>query len=277
MKKIWQLLGLPSLKKGNVGIEIECEGTNLQVVQTDFWDTTHDGSLRGRFPDESSEFVLKGPIAVAKVKSALEALAAAQAKAKLNFSFRTSVHVHINVQDLTHIQLVNLVYTYLLIEEPLINFCGKERKGNRFCLRLQDAEGLLEYVAFLIQNDVKDLRVVNENQLRYAALNLGALTKYGSVEFRSMRGTLDVSTISTWVSALIQLRNYACAAVSPKEIYEEFCNIGCVAFLNKVLGDYAKPFHYPKMEKDLHRSFSLSIDIPFLYKMHERNFQICEE
>jgi hypothetical protein len=88
-----------------------------------------------------------------------------------------------------------------------------------------------------------------------------------------MRGNLDVNVLHTWVSALIQLRNYAMEIDNPTKIYEEFCTLGCVGFLDKVLGDYAKAFRYPKMEKDLQRSFSLSLDIPFTYKMNAHRFK----
>jgi hypothetical protein len=115
--------------------------------------------------------------------------------------------------------------------------------------------------------------MINEGTIRYAALNLAALTKYGSLEFRAMRGNLDVNVLHTWVSALIQLRNYAMEIDNPTKIYEEFCTLGCVGFFERVLGEYAKPFHYPKMEKDLQRSFSLSLDIPFTYKMNAYRFK----
>lgn len=273
MQKIWQNLGKVAPVKGDIGIEIEAEGKNLVPVDSAAWKTENDGSLRGRFPDECCEFVLTKPVSISKVKEVLTELKKAQEAATLNFSFRTSVHIHMNVQELTHLQLINLVYTYLLLEEPLLSFCGKERKANRFCLRLQDAEGFMEHFSYLIQNTLRDFRLVNENSIRYAALNLAAINKYGSVEFRSMRGTLEVGVLQDWVSALVQIKNYACQAESPAAIFKEFCQLGCLPFLNKVLGVYADKFTYPNVEKDMQRSFSLSIDVPFLYKQVAHKFK----
>lgn len=153
-----------------------------------------------------------------------------------------------------------------------MNYCGKERKGNRFCLRLQDAEGNLQFVHYLIKNHIKEMRLVNENNMRYSAINLAAIAKYGSLEFRSMRGTLDVPTLHNWVSALIQLKNYACSKDTPTAVFDEFCEAGPIEFLNRVLGVWAAPFIYPKMEKDLQRSFSLAIDVPFIYQKYAHRF-----
>ena len=273
MEKIWQALQLVAPKKGDIGIEVEVEGENLSIVDQGYWRTEADGSLRGRYPGQSAEYVLAEPVLVSKVKPALKQLIKAQAAAKLNFSFRTSVHVHVNVQELSHIQLINIIYTYLLLEEPLINFCGRERKGNRFCLRLQDAEGFMEYFKFLIQNRLKDFHMLNENSMRYSAINLAALRKYGSLEFRAMRGNLELKTLTDWVSALVQIKNYACQdKATPATIYQTFCEKGCEGFLRDVLGVYADAYIYPGFEKDMQRSFSLSIDAPFLYREYKHLF-----
>ena len=51
MKKLYELLGkAPS--EGTFGVEIEVEGDNL-CAPTQGWNITHDGSLRGRYPDQA--------------------------------------------------------------------------------------------------------------------------------------------------------------------------------------------------------------------------------
>lgn len=263
MKKIHELLGKKPLN-GDVGIEIEAEGEHMKAVDTKYWLTCDDGSLRGRYPDQRAEFVLVNPIPISVVKAAVTELTKLQEAAKINFSFRTSVHVHVNVMELTEKQVLNMVYTYMLLEEPLMNFCGKERKGNRFCLRLQDAEGLLDTVLEFSKKGWKYLPP--ENQIRYAAVNLGALHKYGSVEFRGMRGTMDVATITTWANALVCLRTFAVNQENPQAIFDLFLDNTPEEFLRLVLGKFADPFVYKKMDKDILRSFSLSIDVPSMYK-----------
>ncbi len=47
MKKVFQLLNKAKAIPGDVGIEIECEGRNLGIVDSKYWSTEQDGSLRG--------------------------------------------------------------------------------------------------------------------------------------------------------------------------------------------------------------------------------------
>ena len=131
---------------GDFGIEIEVEGENLPTIRSNNWHTEKDGSLRG----ESNEYIITKPIKIDEVREAIEYLNKRLDKSVLNFSFRTSVHIHMNMLECTHEEILNTVYTYLLIEEPLIKFCGKERKANRFCLRLQDADGIIDTLSMLL-------------------------------------------------------------------------------------------------------------------------------
>lgn len=266
MKKVFQTLGLAKAIEGLFGIEIEAEGKGMQLVDNKFWRTEDDGSLRGDYPESRAEFVLKHPITGDKVKPALVSLEKALEGAVFDFSFRTSVHVHVNVQELTHTQLLNFIYTYLLLEEPLMTYCGKERKGNRFCLRLADAEGMLGTLKKLFYDGSESIRDFRGDDIRYSAINIAALQKYGSLEFRAMRGNLEVDTICTWVEALGKIREYAITVKDPQEVLKEFQNMEPKEFLKSVLGGVSKFFIYPRMVKDMQRSLSLSIDLPYSYR-----------
>lgn len=268
MTKLYELLGQRPCK-GDVGIEIECEGEGLQVVDGVFWRTENDGSLRGNYPDEACEWVLKRPIAIGKVDAAITELIEAQSgrDTKINFSFRTSTHVHINVQQLEFNEVVNMVYAYLLCETVLMNYCGKSRIGNRFCLRLEDAEGLLEYVSKIVQGgEKKFLRNNPENQIRYASINMEALWKYGSLEFRGLEGTLDSERIETWVGAMASLREFAKKHKDIRSVHDFFVMTSPEQFFDEVIGEFSDAFKYEGFKDDLRRSFSLTIDLPYSYK-----------
>ena len=124
-------------KQGLIGIEIECEGTNLphNAFPTPApWAPHQDGSLRG----EACEFVLAEPRQHSTIRNDLGILSRYLAKATLKFSNRTSVHVHINVQQLTLVQLYNLICLYAIFEDALVKFSGDaDRDGNLFCLKLR--------------------------------------------------------------------------------------------------------------------------------------------
>lgn len=270
MPKIFQKLGLGSALKGDIGIEIECEGNGLVGIPrdvNDYWHTEVDNSLRGDYPFCAAEYVLNQPIMFKEVAPALKNLSNVLAASELNFSFRTSVHVHVNVQDMEEDAMLALVYTYLLLEEPLLNYCGRERKGNRFCLRLQDAEGIMGVINTLIDKGTDRLfGYYTQDMIRYASLNLAALQKYGSVEFRGMRGTLDQGVLNNWIGSLFSLKKYA-KDKTIKDVYNHFVDAGPEQFMEDVLKDYAKVFTYAKVEQDLMTSFSLSIDLIRSYEL----------
>lgn len=266
MTKLHELLQ-QKVTNGLFGIEIETEGRNLTMVVPPQWKIEDDGSLRGQFPTERAEYVLKKPLDLQKAIDAVTKLREVQDanNAVLNFSFRTSVHIHVNVQQLTFPQYLNMIYTYLLLEEPLVRYCGKERVGNRFCLRLQDAEGLLDYLFMLFRQGYGAMRHINGDAVRYAAINVAATSKYGSLEFRSLKGNMDVPYITTWIMALDHLRSFAMEMKDPQEVHNLFVNNTPEQFAEIVLGDVYESFVYPDMENDMRHSFSLALELPYNY------------
>jgi hypothetical protein len=264
MKKLLELLVL-NKQSGDFGIEIEVEGRNLPDVDNAYWKTEADGSLRN-----GKEYIFKKPLALKFVPKMLRILQGEfdNAGAQPDFSFRTSVHVHMNAQQLTYQQILNTIYTYLLLEAPLMNFCGEERKGNRFCLRLEDAEGMLEILTAMFGDGERGFRNIYNDRVRYAAINIESLTKYGSLEFRAMQGNLDVERITTWCTALSHIRDFACSQESPAHIYNQYIEKEAQAFTAMVLKDVTPAFDYPEMVRGIQMSFSLSIDLPFAYSAH---------
>ena len=265
MKNVSQLFELKAAK-GDIGVEIECEGKGLKEVVNDVWRTEHDGSLRGHYPQTCAEFILTRPIPVNAVEAAIINLQEELKGAKFDFSYRTSVHIHVNVQKLEWQQVCAMLYAYYLLEEPLMTFAGKGRKGNNFCLRLQDAEGVLETVEKLFAQGERGPAFIQADQIRYSAMNIEAIKKYGSLEFRGMEGNIDEKRIQTLAKALVAIREYAVANDTPEAVYERFNHIGPIPFMQEVLGELTEDFFYPKAMRDMLTSFSLSLDLPFAYK-----------
>lgn len=267
MKTVREILGKGKKVKGDVGIEIEAEGHGLVEVNTAVWKTESDGSLRprGGYPDKCAEFVLQEPIPLGMVKEALGQLKEYQAKATFAFSSRCSVHVHVNVLDLKYEQLLAMIYAYYLLEEPFMTFCGKSRKGNNFCLRLADAEGQLEAALDLVKHGERGIDMLRQDQSRYSALNLEALRKYGSVEFRGMEGNLDVDRINIWCNALVCLRNFAVACGDIEGVKNKYAELGGRKFLTAVLAGGAEHFVYRNVGQDIDYGFSISFDYTVMW------------
>lgn len=240
MKTVMQWFNLAKRFKtdGDVGIEIEVEGERLPLCEK-YWKNEEDGSLRG---PETREYVLDRPMLLKDARIALKYLDA-QYKANESVvydSVRAGVHVHINVQKLNMIELYNFMTLYLILEEVLVKFCGEYREGNLFCLRACDADYLLRQ----LQNaaETRQFDALVSDQLRYASMNVKALGTYGSLEFRSMRGTRDLNLIYKWAEVLLGLREVAVRYENPQKIIEGFSEGQAKGFLQAALGEDAMLF-----------------------------------
>lgn len=212
---------------GQIGIELEIEADNLpdQHLLGGWWRKERDGSLRG----ESAEYVLNTPVMPQQIHTALSALELAfkANDTKIRPTYRAGVHVHINVQDLTPTQLLTFIASYIILEDVFIGFCHASRRGNHFCLGTADAGYVLDKLAEAVTN--KDFSIFQTDALRYASINLTSLSRYGSVEFRSLESTADWSRIQVWVLALYQLKVFALTVKHPTDVLGE---ASCKGFIN---------------------------------------------
>src|SRR5699024_2261938 len=100
------------------------------------------------------------------------------------------------------------------------HWCGDGREGNLFCLRSSDAEVILHTLARCAKDKTFPPRF--DENVRYASMNLAALPKYGSLEFRAMRGVDHPKPIIQWASTLLNIREEAKKYDNPKQIIEAF-------------------------------------------------------
>lgn len=239
MNTVLEWFGIRGAKvAGDVGIEIEVEGRRLPRLLK-YWRNEQDGSLRG---PENIEYVLAKPATLPQAKIALKYLGMAykENNTEVHDSVRAGVHVHVNVQHMTIVQLYNFITTYLILEELLIKYCGETREGNLFCLRAQDADYLITRLKQAARE--RRFRILVDDALRYASINVKALGTYGSLEFRAMRGTKDLDAIYTWAEILVGIREASMQFHDPKDIVNGFSEGEADNFLDKVLGKHADMF-----------------------------------
>lgn len=232
MKTIAEMMRMRPVK-GDVGVEIEVEGDGLPHTEK-YWSMERDGSLRG----ESMEYVLSKPMSLADCNKALQYLDECYKNngTVVHDTVRAGVHVHVNVQRLTFPQLFNFITTFLILEEVLVKFCGETREGNLFCLRSGDASYLIDAIVDVARS--KNLLSFRSDNLRYAALNVKAIATYGSLEFRSMRGTRDLDLIYKWAALLVGLRDFSSQFENPQQIIEAFSINGPEAFYKAALEEF---------------------------------------
>lgn len=229
------VLGKPSKLSNHVGIELEIEGEDLPEVTNAYWKSERDGSLRG----ESYEYVLRKPIPHKEAQKALQQIAGIweQNESKIKDSPNAGTHVHVNCSDLTVVQLFNFLSLYLVIEDILIERCGKDRIGNLFCLRSCDAEYLVDVITKAVRDN--DLSLFHTDDLRYASVNVKALGDYGSIEFRAWRADGDLAAVNWWVDLLMYLKEQARQIDNPSLIVANVSERSPKNFFEDVLGPYA--------------------------------------
>lgn len=220
-------------KKGLIGLEIECEGKNLTQSVFNYWEVHNDGSLRPIGEHQPVEYVLSKPLDYPDIIKALKYLEAKlkEANSKVMLSTRTSIHVHINCQSWTFRQLYCYILLYIIFEEILVEFSGPDRIGNLFCLRAKDSDFYVTMLEDVLKNSsIKGWR----EEVRYSACNISSIPKFGSLEFRSMKGTVDIELIQTWISMLLLLRDKSLEYDNPVDIINEFVSIGPLPFFKKI-------------------------------------------
>jgi hypothetical protein len=234
-RTIRQLNGLPK-RDGDVGIEIEIEGGHLpgQGPEGGDWVAEGDGSLRG----QGMEYILRRPVMRDKVPAVLKQLKdyLAQVGAILKPSDRCGVHIHLNMQTWTLNQVMTFICLYMVVEDHLVRWCGEDRVGNLFCLRGRDAEYIIEVLVDLKKHGHFVFPRWNR-AMRYSAINLVALKKFGSLEFRSMRTPDDIEDIEKWVGLLWAVREASRDFSHPAAVVEGISAAGGgEEFLDMVFG-----------------------------------------
>jgi len=227
----------PKAQAGEVGIEIELEGKNFPLKFSKYWTSKTDGSLRGN----NIEYILTKPLARTVYPKALKYLTDMQDKngTVVKNTGNAGIHVHINVQEMSMVQVYNFICLYLMYEDLLMAFCGESREGNFFCLRAKDAEYLIKVLTDVAKQEYWEGIDAGGN-VRYASINVGALRKFGSLEFRGMRSPIDNDTLILWTEVLLKLKDCAKKYKTPKDIIEGFSRDGQEYFTEKVFGKYAK-------------------------------------
>lgn len=193
------------------GIEVEAEnveGTKIKYKHYPYWNITIDNSLR----NNGLEFVSL-PLKASQLEGALIQLNASLSP-MVEFTPRTSVHVHMNVRDLSLEQITSLLLLYTTVEELLFNWVGHNRDKSVFCIKLTETDYVQNYIN--LNNDPNyTIPIWN----KYTAFNIAPLESKGTVEFRHMEGTANITRILTWINFLSCLKRAAKATTLHRLIH----------------------------------------------------------
>lgn len=247
-------------RKGLFGVEIEAEFKIFHPhiaappmpepckLGDGMWNIVQDGSLRG----SSAEFVFKKPLSLSETGVALFSLQKDLEIYELEIfpSHRCGVHIHINMQNSNIRDLYRFLMVYYALETVLVNGCGDNRQGNLFCLRNRDANYLQQMIVDSVNHE--DLYELRSEDLRYSALNIQSLFKYGSVELRTLSTPKKPIDVLVWCEILKRLKDYSEKMGSCMDFIQEISGVGPVEWALEVLGeDHFKMLKYDGMEQDI--------------------------
>ena len=224
------VFGWGRFPKGEIGIEVEVEGGPFPAGTANNWAVHEDGSLRG-----GTEYVINRPVKRENVLTSLVTLQEFLGDTPLVFSYRTSVHVHVNVQDLTIAQWLSFISAFAIMEEALVDVVGPKRAGNKFCLRIIDADEPIEMLRRGLK--AKSITDYMGNDVKYASMNIQATRTHGTLEFRAMEGNLDPARINDWAQLLLAIKDYAIKIDSPRDIIQAMSNMGPALWASEILPD----------------------------------------
>ncbi len=209
-----------------VGTEFELEGEGLSDVTTklltkgcDYWTGKPDGSLgRG-----GREFTFTKPLHRDNAKKAINDLFATLATdAKVKNSDRCSTHMHLNFQHMTLMQVYNYLTLFYMLELPFFKVFAPERVGNGYCMPMFECSTIAQNFGRNLREGV--MKHGMDSSQRYCALNVAALSEFGSLECRMLGASDNPDKPITWMEILLELYDYVKnnPRLTPEEIITSF-------------------------------------------------------
>ena len=195
------------LPKNFMGVEVELENINPSRNGSlpPSWRTVGDGSLRG----DGMEFVLREPMFGQDLVEALQGLYEHLGKKQKNFriSERTGIHLHMDMRECSMEEVRKFLLVYTVMERLLFKYSGITREQSIFCIPIHKSEYYLDMYHMLGQRG-STVHSFLQRYHRYASLNLNALLRFGSVEFRHMPTSSDVGEIIRWINVVQSIKKF---------------------------------------------------------------------
>lgn len=245
-----------------VGLEVEVEhapGFNLQdpltankptIDANGYWAVVQDHSLR----NNGAEFV-SIPFPVSYLKEALHSLFVdIKGKKQWKPSIRTGIHVHNDARDYTEESLRSFMVANCLVEPVLMDFVGKEREENIYCVPWyrshNDLNNAITNLEYTHCNFLQKVEMFTAHWQKYDSVNLNPLLRIGTIEFRHAPTWFDTEKITTWAQTCSHIVSY-CKGKAPDQLLTHFENAPD-DFLSALTPHLPYPsFKYEKMIKNL--------------------------
>lgn len=222
-----------------LGVEVEVEncvklyGANEKFAS--YWTHKEDPSLR----NNGREFVFAEPLFGHDAINAIEFLCLRAKEHNWKISTLTGEHVHVDVRNMELEEFRNFMTVYALMEPLIYNWVGDNRHENMFCAPWYISEMDLTVVSSIVKKQIPQGSILGylKNLKKYTGLNLQALYKFGTVEFRMLKTTFDPKRTIDWLNIILSLKKYAqIPGLTAEDICKSARNEGAFSFARKVFG-----------------------------------------
>lgn len=185
-----------------VGVELEVDRDSTTADSTVFpddkilgftWQRKSDGSLASGY-----EYVLRSPLAGKQLADAVFKLFSGGTR--VHRTYTGSTHIHLDMTDGVPVEALKVLLLLTYAFEHYLYAVGDiTRQWCGYANRLMAApSAVLE--AILGSDDLRNFNRAVEDAGRYYGLNLCALSKYGSVEFRYFPTAESAEELLSWIN-----------------------------------------------------------------------------
>lgn len=180
------------------GVELELENIDYDEVNSmpwNHWDMHGDGSLQ----EDGREFVFNEPKAGQQVIEAINEFYRNGVDATAGL--RTSSHIHINASDMTVGELRAMMVISYTVEAALFRWIGENRKWCGYAMPLSEmpSDRLRKMLIGNNQRVVFQAISAQRNNDRYYGVNMAAIGKHGTVEYRHFPGKPAREELENWL------------------------------------------------------------------------------
>lgn len=227
-RRDWTLASAPSvqwtfpLPEQYVGVELEVDRDSTTADSTVFpddrilgftWQRKSDGSLASGY-----EYVLRSPLAGKQLADAVFKLFSGGTR--VHRTYTGSTHIHLDMTDGVPVEALRVLLLMTYAFEPYMYAVGDiTRQWCGYANRLVAAPSdVLE--AILGSDDLRNFNRAVENAGRYYGLNLCALSKYGSVEFRYFPTAESPEELLSWINLCQKFKKAAVAIGTVDKLLE---------------------------------------------------------
>jgi hypothetical protein len=161
------------------------------------WTVKEDGSVHGKNGEcEVVSPILSGENGLEVVRKVCALLQANGARVNTT----CGLHVHVGAWDLSAEQIKNVAFRYWFHESTIDRFFHRSRRENNnfYCSSVRHTVNILTRERFNVRENIGD-HFFN----RYSKVNLAALRKYNTIEFRQHNGAFKPETVVNWIKFVV--------------------------------------------------------------------------